>query len=206
MDETNQPHVHLDMRGVDPGRFPNIVQALREAGLDPMTELVPVSPAAHYVMGGVVADLHGRTTVAGLYAVGETACTGLHGANRLASNSLSECFVFGGRAAAAGLDEPPPTTPGTTLPVNVSPPDRATREAVWRGAGLEREEEGLRQLLNTETHPLARLVAASALARHESRGAHLRRDFPDSDPHLDGYHSFAPAGGMGVVNEAWAGP
>jgi L-aspartate oxidase len=205
MDETDQPHVHLDMRGVDPGRFPNIVQALREAGLDPMTELVPVSPAAHYVMGGVVADLHGRTTVPGLYAVGETACTGLHGANRLASNSLSECFVFGGRAAAAGLDEPAPTAHGTALPVNVSPPDRATREAVWRGAGLERDEASLRHLLDTEAHPLARLVAASALARQESRGAHLRRDFPDSDPHLDGYHSFAQAGGMDVVIEAWAG-
>ena len=108
MDATNQPHVHLDMRHVDPGRFPNVVEALREAGLDPMTELVPVSPAAHYVMGGIATDLHGRTAVAGLYAVGECACTGLHGANRLASNSLSECFVLGGRAAAAGLDEPAP--------------------------------------------------------------------------------------------------
>ena len=203
MDATGAPHVHLDMRGVDPGRFPNIVQALREAGLDPMTELVPVSPAAHYVMGGVVTDLHGRTAVPGLYAVGETACTGLHGANRLASNSLSECFVFGGRAATAGLDEPaPPTTEAAAVPAEVTPPDRETREAVWRGAGLERDAEGLARLLENE-HPLARLVAASALNRRESRGAHLRRDFPDSEPGLDGYHSLVTAGDTEVVHEAW---
>ena len=106
MDRRGDPCVYLDMRHVDPGRFPNIVEALREAGLDPMTELVPVAPAAHYVMGGIATDLEGRTAVGGLYAVGECACTGLHGANRLASNSLSECFVFGYRAARAGLAGP----------------------------------------------------------------------------------------------------
>ena len=106
--ETGASSVGLDMRMVDPARFPNVVAALREAGLDPTTEPIPVSPAAHYMMGGIVSDLHGRSTVPGLYAVGETACTGLHGANRLASNSLSECFVFGARAATAGLDEPDP--------------------------------------------------------------------------------------------------
>jgi L-aspartate oxidase len=202
MDATHQPHVHLDMRSVDPGRFPNVVKALRDAGLDPMTALVPVSPAAHYVMGGVVTDLHGRTAVPGLYAVGETACTGLHGANRLASNSLSECFVFGGRAADAGLDEPPPTTEGVLVPAQVEPPSRATREAVWRGAGLERNAHTLTALLD-DPHPLARLVAASALARQESRGAHLRRDFPGCDPALDGYHSIVTAGDTDVVHEAW---
>ena len=203
MDATSRPHVHLDMRHVDPGRFPNVVEALREAGLDPMTQLVPVSPAAHYVMGGIATDLHGRTAVAGLYAVGECACTGLHGANRLASNSLSECFVLGGRAAAAGLDEPaPPGTPGTTAPADVTPPARETREAVWRGAGLERDAEGLTRLLD-DPHPLAGLVARSALARQESRGAHLRRDFPDIDPALDGYHSIVTAGDTDVEHEAW---
>lgn len=104
---TGQRSVGLDMRTIDPALFPNVVNALREAGLDPARELVPVAPAAHYTMGGIVTDLHARSRVPGLYAVGETACTGLHGANRLASNSLSECFVFGRRAAHAALDEPP---------------------------------------------------------------------------------------------------
>ncbi len=104
--ESGERSVSLDMRAIDPALFPNVVGALREAGLDPMRELVPVAPAAHYTIGGIVTDLHARSAVAGLYAVGETACTGLHGANRLASNSLSECFVFGRRAALAALDEP----------------------------------------------------------------------------------------------------
>ena len=108
--ETGAPAVYLDMTAIDPARFPNVVDALREAGVDPATERIPVSPASHYVMGGITTDLDGRSTVAGLYAVGEAACTGLHGANRLASNSLSECFVFGRRAALAGLDDPAATT------------------------------------------------------------------------------------------------
>ena len=83
------------MREVDPALFPNVVTALRRAGIDPERELVPVAPAAHYMMGGIATDLDGRATLAGLYAVGECSCTGLHGANRLASNSLTECFVFG---------------------------------------------------------------------------------------------------------------
>jgi len=109
--ESGARSVSLDMRAIDPALFPNVVGALREAGLDPARELVPVAPAAHYTIGGVVCDLHARSAVAGLYAVGETACTGLHGANRLASNSLSECFVFGRRAALAALDEPSPGRP-----------------------------------------------------------------------------------------------
>ena len=84
----------------------------------------------------------------------------------------------------------------------MTPPSRATREAVWRGAGLERDAEGLTRLLD-DPHPLARLVAASALARQESRGAHLRRDFPELNPRLDGYHSIVTAGGTDVDQEAW---
>ena len=91
------------MRDVDPALFPNVVTALRRAGIDPERELVPVAPAAHYMMGGIATDLDARATLPGLYAVGECSCTGLHGANRLASNSLTECFVFGARAARAAL-------------------------------------------------------------------------------------------------------
>jgi L-aspartate oxidase len=182
--------VSLDMRQIDPGRFPNIVGALREAGLDPATELVPVAPASHYMMGGIVTDLDGRSHVPGLYAVGECACTGLHGANRLASNSLSECFVFGRRAALSGLDEPEPTTPPRPPPPGpvAPPPTRETRAAMWKHAGLERDAEGLRPLLD-DPHPLAGLVARSALFRTESRGAHARADFPDTDPALDERHT-----------------
>ena len=192
--ETGEPAVFLDMTAIDPARFPNVVEALREAGHDPATRRIPVSPASHYVMGGITSDLHGRSTVAGLYAVGECACTGLHGANRLASNSLSECFVFGHRAALAGLDEP---APGAVQPAApdadpAPPPSRETRAAMWRGAGLERSAAGLHGLLS-DPHPLARLVAASALAREESRGAHARSDFPATDPELDGRHSVIPA-------------
>ena len=132
------------MRKVDPARFPNVVEALQENGLDPTTELIPVSPAAHYMMGGVVTDLDARSTVPGLLAVGETACTGLHGANRLASNSLSECFVFGARAAAAALDEPPvpADAPAPTIAEPLVTPSAETREALWRDAGLVRDADG----------------------------------------------------------------
>jgi L-aspartate oxidase len=196
------PAVSLDMRHVDPDRFPNVVAALREAGLDPATETVPVAPASHYVMGGIVTDLQGRSGVAGLYAVGESACTGLHGANRLASNSLSECFVFGRRAALRALDEPPPA--GATAPVgSVAPaPTRETRRAMWGHAGLERDADGLRPLLD-DPHPLARLVARSALFREESRGAHARADFPGTDERLDHRHTVIAADGDEPALEHW---
>ena len=94
--------VELDMTMVQRGRFPNVVNTLNEVGIDPYRERIPVAPAAHYTMGGIATDLDGGSSLRGLYAVGECACNGLHGANRLASNSLAECFVFGRRAALAG--------------------------------------------------------------------------------------------------------
>jgi L-aspartate oxidase len=193
LEQTGARSVGLDMRAIDPALFPNVVGALREAGLDPTRELVPVSPAAHYTMGGIAVDLHARSTVAGLYAVGECSCTGLHGANRLASNSLSECFVFAARAARAALEEPaaPPARARelATLAALPEPPAATaqTRAALWRDAGIERSAEGLRRLAE-DAHPLARLIAGSALERRESRGAHRRVEHPETDPALDRRH------------------
>jgi L-aspartate oxidase len=205
--ETGANAVGLDMRAVDPAHFPNVVAALREAGLDPMRELVPVAPAAHYAMGGIAVDLHARSSVAGLYGVGEVSCTGLHGANRLASNSLSECFVFARRAVSAALDEPTPApaTPGEIDGLLNAPPlpsaEPGTRAALWRDAGIERTGEGLRRLLK-DPHPLARLIARCALAREESRGAQLRLDHPRRDPALDHRHAVV-SGEEQVSWETW---
>ncbi|MDA0180270.1 FAD-dependent oxidoreductase [Solirubrobacter phytolaccae] len=192
----------LDMTMVDPKRFPNIVEALQQAGLDPTRQRIPVAPASHYVMGGIVTDLDGRATGAPrLYAVGECACTGLHGANRLASNSLSECFVFGRRAALAALDDPEPTD-GPTITADVSAPSRETRTNVWLLAGLERTQANLERL-NEDPYPLARLVAASALHRHETRGAHGRAEYPDTDPALDDHHTIIDPDTETPRLEAW---
>ena len=188
--------VDLDMRHVDPALFPNVVTALRQAGIDPEHELVPVAPAAHYMMGGIATDTHARATLPGLYAVGECSCTGLHGANRLASNSLTECFVFGARAARAALHEPAPEENAAQAQTPPQAPPALTqesREALWRHAGLERDGDRLRTLA-ADPHPLVRLIAQSALARAESRGAHQRRDFPELDHGLDGGHITLLAG------------
>ena len=204
IDSSGGTPVRLDMRDVDPALFPNVVSALRKGGIDPERELIPVAPAAHYMMGGIATDLYGRASLAGLYAVGECSCTGLHGANRLASNSLSECFVFGARAARAALDEPAssasPTAPLMEPPrFSISPESRA---ALWRHAGLERDGHGLLALTRDE-HPLVRLIAAGALARQESRGAHQRLDFPQRSALLDGRHVTITAGSDPTL-ETWS--
>jgi len=199
---TGARSVELDMTAIDPAAFPNVVAALREAGLDPARERVPVAPAAHYMMGGVVVDLMARSSLPGLYAVGETSCTGLHGANRLASNSLSECIVFAERAVASALAEPAdgPLAPAADS-IELPELTREMREQLWQLAGIVRTGEGLSEL-RASAHPLVRLVASCALTRRESRGAHARLDFPERDDSFDGRHVVVDATGAETVT-AW---
>ena len=154
--------VRLDVTHVDAERikmrFPRIYATCLRYGIDMTKEPVPVTPAAHYVMGGVASDLHGRSTLAGLYVAGEAACNGVHGANRLASNSLLEGLVFGARAAEAMEADANPEPPQTPLPDRVPPSSvesaageadhrRALRDRAWANLGLSREKGGLRSLL-----------------------------------------------------------
>lgn len=193
-----------------PEKFPTVHAYAKEAGLDPVTQLLPVAPAAHYHMGGVETDERGRTTVPGLWAVGEVASTGLHGANRLASNSLLEAVVLGARAAADIRTALPPGGPGSVHAelrrVEGGPRSSAVtrRDAVERIArvmtdkvGVVRDRAGLEGALSTlavieadargdtmiaNMALAARFIAAAALARHESRGGHYRSDFPAANP------------------------
>jgi L-aspartate oxidase len=185
-------------------RFPGIVRACAAAGHDLTRERVPVVPAAHYSCGGIVADLDGRTSVPGLFAVGEVACTGVQGANRLASNSITEGLVAARRCAAllAGV-LPPPTEPVAPTPSRmVDPAARPTiTAATTRDAGVLRDGAGLARLTGaladvprldgppdlaavetTALHTVASLLASAAAARTESRGCHRRTDFPEARP------------------------
>ena len=197
----------LDARHIHalPTRFPTVFAICQAAGLDPRTDLLPVSPAAHYYMGGVDADADGRTSLEGLWAVGEVASTGVHGANRLASNSLLEGLVFGARVAtdvAAHLT--PPKGPWVApvgafdLPLEGGEEIPEVRQLMWERVGLVRTGAGIyeaeRRLLTDLWDVLhtsiagrvaaevAGLVMAAAMRRTESRGGHYRADYPDLDP------------------------
>jgi L-aspartate oxidase len=166
--------VYLTMAHLDPAfvqrRFPTIARACAQAGLDLARDRIPVSPAAHYVMGGVETDLHGRTSVPGLFAAGEVACTGVHGANRLASNSLLEGLVFGARAAAA-MTHTIPLAPfpasqaeGTAVPsgdARAVPTAYEVRDLMWRAAGLLRARAPLERAVGE----LERWAGAASAAR-----------------------------------------
>lgn len=185
----------LDLRPVARERYPTLMATLEEAGYDPAAAPVPVSPAAHYTIGGIVTDLDGRTSVPGLYAAGECACTGVHGANRLASNSLLECLVFGRRAGLAAVD-------GPRFEVDAQPGAPLDSSAgLWRDAGLIRSGRGLRRLLDSP-HPLVRQIAACGLAREESRGVHFREDFPVESEALAGHLVLHP--GREPLLERWS--
>ncbi|MFA7648590.1 MAG: L-aspartate oxidase [Phenylobacterium sp.] len=179
-----------------PHEFPGVFAACMAGGIDPRTQPIPVAPACHYHMGGIVTDAQGRTTLEGLYAAGECASTGVHGANRLASNSLLEAAVFGRRAGEAAREaEAPDGRPLRTAPPPVLPETalQQLRRAMSRDAGVIRNAEGLTRLIGeidelearygrTPELVAARLVSASALQRGESRGGHYRTDFPDLAP------------------------
>lgn len=213
MNRTGTTSVYLDMTAMDDEylrhRFPAIHATCAQYGLELSRDRMPVSPAAHYCMGGVRTDLHGRTTLPGLYATGEVACTGVHGANRLASNSLLEGLVFGARAGKAAADDAAqmdpveiaeaPATPRVP-PLSIDPTAmdairQNVRKIMWEKVAIVRDGEGLK-VAQTELGELAaarvdqktanllsvaRLITEAALWREESRGGHFRSDFPAPD-------------------------
>jgi L-aspartate oxidase len=211
-----EPVVYLDLTHLGAARvrerFPRIYATCMQHNIDIATDLIPVRPAAHYAMGGVRTDLEGRTNVPGLYAAGEVTATGVHGANRLASNSLLEGLVYGARAGRTMREEAGPSSVRTSIqppaedahstpgpPVEVLANN--IRDLMWRDFGIVRTRSGMKQgiaeleklqsclphVKNRSTgeacnlHQTALLIARSALARQESRGAHYRMDYPEHD-------------------------
>ncbi len=195
----------LDCRALGPriaADFPAVAAACAREGIDPARRPIPVAAAAHYHMGGIATDLDGRSSLPGLWACGEAASTGLHGANRLASNGLLEALVFARRAALSiGRDGPPAAPVALPDPAPAAPPDPVLvarlRQAMTAGAGVLRDAQGLTEALRgiarieaaqpdcprlANMTATATLICAAALARQESRGAHCRTDFPDPLP------------------------
>jgi L-aspartate oxidase len=227
---TGADHVYLDARHLPDvaGRFPTITAACRAAGIDPVTELIPVAPAAHYASGGIRTDLAGRSSIDGLYACGEAACTGVHGANRLASNSLLEGLVFARRIAddiavaiSAGAKPGEPVADresGWVVDASVRP---SLQRAMTRGAGVLRSAESLARTAAeladlgtargrpatatweaTNLVTIAAALLAAAGRREETRGSHWREDYPQARDEWLG-HLVARIGEGQSVDETW---
>jgi L-aspartate oxidase len=206
MRTTGAKHVWLDVRHIEgfEKRFPTIFASCKAHNIDPHTQLIPVAPASHYASGGVRVDINGRTSVEGLYACGETACSGVHGANRLASNSLLEGLVFSARIAAdiaAHLPEPGTPVDNASKEILLDPSVRyEIQRSMSSGAGVLRSSDSLLSTVadltriedrasttpcveaweTTNLFQLAQAILKAALIRQETRGSHWREDFPDS--------------------------
>jgi L-aspartate oxidase len=209
MRDTGAKHVWLDARDFGrekwERRFPTILESLARYGIDPSTDLIPVAPAQHYASGGIRTDTHGRCDVPGLFAVGEVACTGVHGANRLASNSLLEGLVFAARIGdvlSAGLPaRHDPVLPTGDSAVLAASARRSLQAAMTEGVGVLRSRDSMATTLGvlnavgettsddphvqawetTNLHALATVLTANAKMRKETRGSHWREDFPETD-------------------------
>lgn len=221
---TGEPHVYLDLTHLSgiPGRFPRIYQTCLQYGIDLEKQAAPVHPAAHYAMGGVRTDLHARSNVERLFAAGEVACTGVHGANRLASNSLLEGIVFGARAAEAMKEfSSRPASVRAEAPVAVFPAGDSLnlRTLAWRNAGLVRNAGLLKSAIEClqgtpmrmmekpqredferrNIHTVVELIARLGLAREESRGGHYREDFPVKRAEFEKHSVVARGGDVSFV-------
>ncbi len=228
--EQGTDHVYLDARHLPDmaGRFPTITAACRAAGVDPVTELIPVAPAAHYASGGIRTDLSGRSSIPGLYACGEAACTGVHGANRLASNSLLEGLVFARRIAetiASTVDKEAAMPAVLDRPATAWVVDAAIatplQQAMTRGAGVLRSDESLARTADelaragsgraapmvstweaTNLLTVASALVAAASRRKETRGCHWREDFPEVRDEWLG-HLVPEIATNGALTETW---